>query len=99
MRCSEDETMEEVLELFSMEYALEMILVFDGSGRITSANQAAKRQLEYGEELCGRFVWDIFPAELGVVEAQFIKEYPFGMTGYVGIPQEQNLFPMSGENA
>lgn len=80
MRCSEDETMEEVLELFSMEYALEMILVFDGSGRITSANQAAKRQLEYGEELCGRFVWDIFPAELGVVEAQFIKEYPFGMT-------------------
>ena len=80
LRCSGDVAMKEDLEQFSMEYALEMILVFDDGGRITSANQTAKQRLEYGEELCGCYIWDVFPGEFGVMDSQFIKEYPFGMT-------------------
>ena len=51
------------LFLFTMDYALEMILVFGEDGLITYANQAAKRKLEYGEELCGCPIGDIFPGE------------------------------------
>lgn len=72
---------------FSMDHALEMIFIFEGDGRITYANEAAKQQLEYGEELCGQLVRDIFPGEFRNIETRFESDYEFGpevrhMTAY-----------------
>lgn len=70
--------MEQELCQFSMEYALEMILVFDNSGRITYANKSAREHLEYGEELCGCYIGDIFPGEFRNMATQFDTDYLFG---------------------
>lgn len=51
---------------FSMENALEMILIFDDDGRIVYANQSAQQMLEYEESLCGKPVEDIFPGAFEV---------------------------------
>lgn len=52
---------QEGLFLFSMDNAIEMALVFDVSGNITYANTSAKQQLEYGEDLCGSHINEVFP--------------------------------------
>lgn len=49
---------------FSMDNALEIIFTFDDSGQVVYANKAAKEQLEYGDELCGLSVTEIFPEEI-----------------------------------
>lgn len=56
---------------FTMEHALELILLFDDTGVITYANEAARQQLEYGEELCGCSIGDIFPGEFRNITGQF----------------------------
>ncbi len=53
--------MQEDLFWFAIDEALEMVLIFEESGRILFANALAKERLEYGEELCGTYIWDIFP--------------------------------------
>ena len=70
--------MEQELCQFSMEYALEMVIVFDESGQIVYANESARNHLEYGEKLCGCNIWDIFPGEFRNATAQFDTDYPFG---------------------
>ncbi len=52
---------------FSVDNALEIMIVFDADGTITYANQTAKRMLEYDEELCGCLITDIMP---GVFESE-----------------------------
>ena len=49
--------------LFPVEHALEMMIFFDGFGKITYGNAAAMKKLEYGEDLCGKYIYDIFPNE------------------------------------
>lgn len=44
-----------------MENALELIIIFDGSGRVRHGNKAAKDELAYGEELKGVHISEIFP--------------------------------------
>lgn len=46
---------------FSMDNALEMILVFDTQGRIVYTNLSAEKQLEYKDGLQGRSITEIFP--------------------------------------
>ena len=54
--------MEQIREdIFPMEDALEMILVFDRSGKISYINAAARQKLEYGQELCGKYINEVFP--------------------------------------
>ena len=36
--------------LFPVEHALEMMIFFDGFGKITYGNAAAMKKLEYGED-------------------------------------------------
>lgn len=55
---------------FSMDHALEIVLIFGEDGVITYANQSAKRQLEYGDELCGCHISDIFPGEFEGIGTQ-----------------------------
>lgn len=59
---------------FSIDNALEIVLIFDGSGRIVYANQSAKRQLEYDEELCGSLITDIFPGAFHIEEGLLVLE-------------------------
>lgn len=63
---------------FAMNQTLEMILMFDGAGKITDANAAAKQTLEYGEELCGCTMEEIFPGEFRDVNISVAPSLPFG---------------------
>lgn len=53
---------------FSVENALEIIIIFDDNGRITYANQSAKEKLEYEEDICGCLITDIFPGTFEIEE-------------------------------
>lgn len=68
---------EDIYQL-AMNQALEMIIWFDGVGEITDANTAARQQLEYGEELCGCTMEEIFPAEFRNVNIRTASNLPFG---------------------
>lgn len=58
---------------FSIENVLEIVLVFNGSGIITYANQAAWQQLEYSEELLqARKITDVFPNEFVYEDGQIV---------------------------
>lgn len=48
-------------DIFPMEDALEMILMFDRSGNISYVNAAARQKLEYENDLCGRHISEVFP--------------------------------------
>lgn len=48
-------------DVFPMENALEMVLVFDRSGKISYVNAAGRQKLEYGQDLCGKHIGEIFP--------------------------------------
>lgn len=70
---------------FSMEDALEMILIFDRRGLISYANAAAREKLGYGEpapgsgdDLCDRRISDVFPNTFRPAGEGFETEYPFG---------------------
>ena len=47
--------------IFPIEDTLEMILMFDGNGKISYANAAAMKELEYEGDLCGHHIHDVFP--------------------------------------
>lgn len=53
---------------FSIDNALEIVIVFDESGTIIYANQTAKQQLEYEDELCGSSIADIFPKSFEITD-------------------------------
>lgn len=59
---------------FSIDNALEIVMIFDENGTITYANRAAKQQLEYGDELCTGLISDIFPLSFQMVEGFLIKD-------------------------
>ncbi|MBD5451126.1 MAG: hypothetical protein HDR25_00655 [Lachnospiraceae bacterium] len=52
---------QEDLEMLLFKNALEIVLAFDDKGLITYGNAAAQQKLEYGEELCGQSIGNIFP--------------------------------------
>ena len=65
-----------VLE-FSVEYAMEMVLLFDDDGRITYANKTARQQLEYRGTDSSWTMADVFPTEFRN-EGMDAMSYPFG---------------------
>lgn len=66
---------------FSIDNALEMILVFDECGKIEYANQMAGSLLEYNDELCRSLITDIFPGtfeiENNAIHLNINTEEPF----------------------
>lgn len=48
-------------DIFPVEDALEMILMFDAAGSISYANAAAREKLQYGGGLCGKHISAVFP--------------------------------------
>jgi len=83
-------------EIFPIEDALEMVLMFDRSGTISYANNAAKKKLEYDEELCGRHIRDIFPNTFQAAKDGFETSYPFGKEPQNLVAYRKNLtcFPV-----
>lgn len=63
---------------FPIEDALEMILMFDRTGKISYGNAAAKKKLEYKSDLCGRHISDVFPNTFKLSEDGFETEFLFG---------------------
>ena len=51
---------------FSLNNVLEIIVIFDGSGKIVYTNQMAENQLEYSGSLCGRTIVEVFPNEFEI---------------------------------
>ncbi len=82
--------------IFPIEEALEMMFVFGASGEISYANAAAKKKLEYGEALCGKYIYDVFPNTFQTSEGGFRTEYPFGHTPQNLVAYRSNLtcFPV-----
>lgn len=82
--------------LFPMEDALEMILIFDRTGDIVYANASARTKLEYGEELRGRHISDVFPNTFQRSEDGFQTDYSFGMAQQNLVAYRKNLtcFPV-----
>ena len=82
--------------IFPMEDALEMILIFHASGEIFYANGAAKKKLEYGEALCGKYISDVFPNTFKASEGCFETDYPFGHEPHNLVAYRRNLtcFPV-----
>lgn len=55
---------------FSVENALEIIMGIANSGEIVYANQVSKEQLEYGEELEGTLITEIYPELFRIIDGQ-----------------------------
>ena len=64
--------------LFPVKDALEMVLIFDGAGEISYANDAAEKELEYDGDLCGSNICDVFPNEFRLEEGSLVEECPIG---------------------
>ncbi len=47
--------------IFPIEDALEMIIMFDGAGKVAYANAIARQKLEYEDDLCGVHISSVFP--------------------------------------
>lgn len=62
----------------SLDDMLEMVFTFDENGNILYANSAAKQKLEYGEELPGTHISEIFPKTFYSTQDGFQTEYEFG---------------------
>lgn len=64
---------------FSIDNAMEMVFIFDDSGKILYANGSAGDALEYYENLCGGMITDIFPGEFTLQDG--IMNYNCRMDG------------------
>lgn len=84
---------------FPIEDALEMIFVFNQAGIISYANAAARKKLEYEDELCGKSISDIFPGTFKSVEGAFETDYQFGSELQALVAYRKNLtcFPVEAK--
>lgn len=84
---------------FPIEDALEMIFVFNQAGIISYANAAARKKLEYEDELCGKSISDIFPGTFKSAEGAFETDYQFGSELQALVAYRKNLtcFPVEAK--
>lgn len=63
---------------FTLDNVLGIVIIFNQSGEIVYANQAAMKKLEYQDELCGQSITEIFPGEFSVEEGRLAIECEIG---------------------
>ncbi len=82
--------------IFPMEDALEIIIIFDKTGKISYANSMARKKLEYEEGLIGKSVNDIFLNLFGFSENGIETDYQFGEQIHNLVAYRKNLtcFPV-----
>lgn len=86
-------------DLFPVDDALEMIFVFDKTGKISYANAAAKKKLEYGDDLCGSHISDIFLSTFKYTENGFETDYGFDHEQHnlVAYRKNRTCFPVEAK--
>lgn len=86
---------ENALFRFSMDNALEIIIVFEESGTITYVNKTATEQLQYDCDMCGYNMRDILPelfeGEDTHLRENFVKDDIIDMMAY---RQNRTCFPI-----
>jgi len=90
---------QEDLFQFSVDNALEIIVIFNEEGTITYANQTAKRMLEYEEELCGCPIADILPGVFEVADGipMLIPEENRQLHDVMAYRKNRTCFPVRGK--
>ncbi|MCM1262818.1 MAG: ATP-binding protein [Butyrivibrio sp.] len=85
--------------LFPVEDALEMIFAFDKAGVIFYSNTAAKKKLEYEDDLCGSHISDIFLNTFKSTEEGFETDYPFGheQQNLIAYRKNRTCFPVEAK--
>ncbi len=69
--------MDERIFQFALDQTVEIVLVFGNDGKIIYANQAAKQQLAFGEEICNCLIGDIFPTKFQIMADSFVFQKGF----------------------
>lgn len=87
---------DQTVDLFPIEKTLEIVLIFDTAGKIVYANDAAKKKLEYANDLCGKHISDVFPGTFKASEQGFETEYVFGdeLCNLVAYRKNLTCFPV-----
>ncbi len=82
--------------IFPLEDALEMVLFFDSSGVISYGNRIAQEKLEYGDDLQGTPISEIFPNTFRIEADQVVSEVSFGAEVHKLTAYRRNLtcFPV-----
>lgn len=85
--------------LFPVEAALEMVLIFDQTGKITYVNTEAEEKLQYQGDLCGKSICDIFPNDFKVIADGFTTEHLFNAKVQNLVAYRKNLtcFPVEAK--
>lgn len=83
-------------DIFPMEDALEIILIFDQSGIISYANREAEKNLEYAAGLRGRNISEIFPGAFKASGEASESGYSFGyeVQKLVAYRKNRTCFPV-----
>lgn len=86
-------------DIFPIEDALEMVLMFDGSGKISYANAAAMKELEYESDLCGHHIHDVFPNSFWQDKEGFQTDISFGgeLVNLVAYRKNLTCFPVEAK--
>lgn len=95
------EQIKQASALFSMEKALEMVLIFDKAGKVIYANGAAKKKLGYEDGFDNRHIGEVFPNTFKASGDGFETDYVFGDEPHNLIAYRKNLtcFPVEAKIA
>lgn len=82
--------------IFPMEYALEMILMFNKAGELCYMNAAAREKLQYEGDLGGSYISDIFQNMSQTVKDEFKIEdlIENGLQNFVAYRKNRTCFPV-----
>lgn len=82
--------------IFPIDEALEMIIMFDGSGEIFYANETARQKLEC-DDLSGRRISEVFPNHFSAEGTNFDESTGKGLHNLVAYRENMTCFPVEGK--
>ena len=80
---------------FTIEQALEMMMVFDADGKILYANPIAENMLKYKDTLCGKCITEIFPMEEELRET--VEKYAGEIQELMAYRGNRTCFPVKAK--
>lgn len=85
--------------IFPVKDALEMVLVFDNTGNILYANDAAVEELGYEDDLCGVSIRDVFPNDIKSSSESIEEDVSFGhkLQNFVAYRKNRTCFPVEAK--
>jgi signal transduction histidine kinase len=92
---------------FSLDHALEFILIFNLQGRILYANQSARQELAYADDLCNHNIEEVIPnllqemdfvSKADVTAADDLLEGTVYRENRTCLPVRMKILPLEGES-